>query len=267
MRMSHFGLLIIGHGTRDRRGLSGFQSIVREVSGLVAQVPVEPCFLELAEPTISEGIDRLAARGVRYVAAVPLMLLAAGHVRRDIPAQLDDAGRRHPSLTIRQTPHLGQCSLLLRLSHLRWSECVGDQGATAAEDTCLLLVSRGSRDPEATQEMLRFAEGRRQISGVGRLEVCFLTAEKPSLDEGLRRVAGLPVSKIVVQPHLLLAGYLTGKIERAVGEQRRVAGPSTRWSIAQPLGPHRLVAQAVLDIARGHLPLDEQAPAADRKAG
>ncbi len=58
------GLLLVGHGTRDPRGLAEFQTIARQVAELADGFLVEACYLELAEPSIAAAMRQLL-RAVR----------------------------------------------------------------------------------------------------------------------------------------------------------------------------------------------------------
>src|SRR3712207_2007383 len=81
-------LLVVGHGSRDPRGAGEFHELVTLVRQRAPNLAVEGGFIELSRPPISECVERLAHVGSRRVAAVPLMLLAAGHAKDDIPATL-----------------------------------------------------------------------------------------------------------------------------------------------------------------------------------
>src|SRR5688500_8451642 len=82
--MQALGYLLVGHGTRDAIGQAEFLQLAKLVAER-ASVPVEPCFLELAQPTIEEGLQRLAQRGVQRVLIIPLLLFTAGHAKQDVP--------------------------------------------------------------------------------------------------------------------------------------------------------------------------------------
>ena len=87
-------LLIVGHGSRDPRGAREFHDLVGLVRRRNPSLMVEGGFIELSSPPISECVNSLAENGTRGVAAVPLMLLAAGHAKDDIPATLKPAAER-----------------------------------------------------------------------------------------------------------------------------------------------------------------------------
>jgi sirohydrochlorin cobaltochelatase len=239
------GLLLIGHGTRDPNGLAEFAETVRLVASQVSPAAVEPAFLELASPTIAEGWERLVAHGVRRIVAAPLLLFAAGHARQDIPAALRAAAARHPQLEWRQAEPLGCHPALLELSAQRFQDAVQDAGC-AANRCRLIVVGRGSHDPQATGETARYAELLAERVGVCGVRVCFLAMAEPRLPDVLAEAAsaGNDSDPIVVQPHLLFQGELLGEIQKRVREWS-AAVPTKRWLVTRHLGPAPQVAAAV----------------------
>src|SRR5262245_1199599 len=93
-------LLLIGHGSRDAIGTAEFLATAELVRKAVAGTSVEPCFLEFAQPTIAEGFQSLAARGVGRIVAVPVLLFSAGHAKQDIPAALAAVAARFPQIAV-----------------------------------------------------------------------------------------------------------------------------------------------------------------------
>ena len=114
-------LLVVGHGSRDPRGAKEFQELVALVRERAPALAVEGGFIELSRPPISECVDRLAGGGARNIAAVPLMLLAAGHAKDDIPATLVREKMSHPELSFRYGRALGLRPELLALMDERIS--------------------------------------------------------------------------------------------------------------------------------------------------
>ncbi len=242
--MDRTGLLIVGHGTQEPEGVAAFGHVVAAVRGWVS-VPVAGCFLEFARPTIAEGVRLLVCRGVRRIVAMPLLLFAAGHVRRDIPAALEAASRGYRGVEIIQAPHLGCCEAIVALSRRRCEEAQAGLARLAPEGTAVLLVGRGSREDSAVEEMRRFAE----LRGVAQWPTgawCFLAMARPSLAEGLQRMAAGPACRIVVQPHLLFPGKLWDEVAAAVARQKEGDGVK-QWVVTRPLGPDPLVVTAVIE--------------------
>ncbi len=253
------GLLLVGHGTRSEQGASEFLATADLVARALPDAVVEPCFLELAQPTIAAGVERLVSRGARQIVVMPLLLFAAGHAKRDIPAAVKSAAAKHPSLEVRQTKHLGCHKAMLQLSAQRFWEAINPHSAhkmpdtAVLDDTALLMVGRGSLDPTATAEMHEFVELRRQITPVAHAATCFLALAEPSLADALAEIAGCKVKRIVVQPHLLFQGDLLDSLRRSISEACR-QWPQRQWLLTDQLGPHPLLADAV--VAR----IDETSP-------
>ncbi|MEM8715713.1 MAG: CbiX/SirB N-terminal domain-containing protein, partial [Cyanobacteria bacterium P01_G01_bin.4] len=49
-------VLLIGHGSRDADGRQSFLDLAAAFSEFDDRRPVIPCFLELTEPTIADGV-------------------------------------------------------------------------------------------------------------------------------------------------------------------------------------------------------------------
>lgn len=84
-------------------------------TAIVDTAIVEYAFLELSEPSIPQGIDACAAKGVTELFVLPYFLAAGRHVREDIPAAVEDGRLRHPDMTISILSHVGQSESMLDL--------------------------------------------------------------------------------------------------------------------------------------------------------
>jgi len=257
------GLLLVGHGSREAVGVEEFLVVVRQVAVAQPEWVVEPCFLEFAEPDISAGMSALAARGARSVIVLPVILFAAGHIRRDIPAAVAAAVAAHPQLVVCQAEHLGCHESLVALSEKRFAETAVDPHPASAADTQLVLVGRGSLDPEATAEMLRFAELRRARAQLASVMVGFLSMAAPPLADVLRAAASKNCCRVVVQPHLLFGGVL---LTRLGDEVQALAAQHSRieWCISPHLGADALLVEALLDRAHRALISDQNRAGASR---
>jgi sirohydrochlorin ferrochelatase len=235
------GLLLVGHGTREPAGVDEFMTIARLISDRFPQGPVEPSFLEFATPAIADGVARLAEQGVRRVVVAPVILFAARHIRRDIPAAVARAAASYPQLQVTQAEHLGCHDALVRLSEQRYDEAIVGQGSVAPERTWLVLVGRGSHDSAAREEMMQFAAARHSPARASAVRVAFLAMATPTLANVLEDAARSGMQRIVVQPHLLFAGELLARLHGAVAHSQ------AHWLTTGHLGPSELVAEAVLE--------------------
>ncbi len=294
-------VLLVGHGTRDPSGQQELLDTAALVQRLLPDSPLEAGFLELAEPSIPAALARLSARlpgdsgpqptfGGQLLIA-PLLLFAAGHAKRDIPAAVEraadlcgfDGG-------IRQVEHLGCQRALLRLSELRYQQAIAGRAAIAPEQTLLVFVGRGSRDEQATAEMHEFARRRIERTPVGQSQVCFVAMAEPRFESVLQQISEelrwgklASVRRVVVQPHLMFRGELLERIKHRVlnhvgGKQQNrlwddpresctdesvgeanaaVDARGVEWLVAAHLGCHQLLAEAIAARITDYVPVDE----------
>ncbi|MDX6702037.1 MAG: sirohydrochlorin cobaltochelatase, partial [Baekduia sp.] len=160
-------LLIVGHGTRDADGLAEFHALAGLVREAAGALPIETGFIELAEPLVDAAVDRLVARGPRDVVSVPLVLLAAGHLKNDGPASLERARGRHPGVRFRLGRDLGIDPAVLAVAEDRIRAELGDADPAT---TAVVLVGRGSSDPDACGDLYKVARLLGDGRGLGIVE-------------------------------------------------------------------------------------------------
>src|SRR5256885_15505211 len=106
-------LLLVGHGSRSAAGVADYWEFAAVLRNEAPDLRVGCGFIELAEPDLDTAIDDLVAGGATSVAAVPLVLLGAGHLKDDGPAALARARDRHPHVHFAYGRDLGIHPLVL----------------------------------------------------------------------------------------------------------------------------------------------------------
>jgi sirohydrochlorin cobaltochelatase len=204
-------LLIVGHGTVDRRGVMEFRRFVDRVRDRMAaaDVAVAGGFIELSAPAVTEAWGDLAAQGHRRLAAVPLVLVAAGHAKGDIPAALEREVRRHPGTSYRFGRPLGPHPVLLSLLAERIADVVAPDDRA---DTAVVLVGRGATDPDANAEVCKVARLLQETRGFAFVETAFVSLARPDVAEGLTRARLLGARRVVVAPYFLFDGVLPQRV-------------------------------------------------------
>jgi sirohydrochlorin cobaltochelatase len=236
-------LLIVGHGSRDPRGAREFHDLVGLVRRRNQSLMVEGGFIELSRPPISECVDRLAEEGARHIAAVPLMLLSAGHAKNDIPATLVREKMNHPAMSFRYGRALGIRPELLELLDDRVSAVVSDR---EKEDTAVLIVGRGSSDPDANSDLAKIArlfyEGRPYPA----VESAYVSMTPPDVGTALDRCRKLGAKRIVVFSYFLFTGVLEERI-RQQAEEFANANRDVNVCYAGYFGPDQRVADLLVE--------------------
>ena len=230
-------LLIVGHGTRSDAGVAEFTRLVRQVRDRAAgRVPaVDGGFIELARPSVADAVARLVppgAGGPRPIAAVPLVLTAAGHGKGDIPAALARELVRHPGLSCSYGRPLGPHPVLQDILEARIDAALA---GAPRRDTVVVLAGRGSTDPDANAEIAKVARLLWEGRGYAGAEFCFISLAEPSVPAALARAVLLGARRIVVAPYFLFPGVLP---DRVAAQSHEFAGrhPGLAVTVAGPIG-------------------------------
>lgn len=222
-------LMLVGHGTVDGRGVAEFVAFTDRVRRRLGEdgVDVDGGFIELSTPTVHEAWSSLARRGHRIMAAVPLVLVAAGHAKGDIPAALAREVVRDPGTGFLLGRPLGPHPVLLDVLDRRIAVALGGAAAldgAATRDTIVLLVGRGSTDPDANAEVCKVARLLQEGRGYGGVETAFVSLSRPDVAAGLARCRLLGARRVVVAPYFLFHGVLP----------RRVVDQARAFGVAHP---------------------------------
>lgn len=244
--MTEPALLIAGHGSRHQGGVAEFFALADRVRALAPSRAVGCGFIELSPPPVSVAAADLVASGARDVVVVPLMLLAAGHAKNDIPALIARERLAHPGVRFRYARDLGIHPELLAIVDERL------EAALAPEEraqTAVLLVGRGSSDPDANADMYKIARLLNEGRPYPMVETCFIGITGPRLPEGLERCRRLGATRIVVVPYFLFTGVLEERIH-AQSAAFVAAHGEIEVRVAGYLGPDDRVARLVLERYR-----------------
>jgi sirohydrochlorin cobaltochelatase len=101
------GLVVLAHGARDARWSEPLERLRARVAERAPRLRVELAFLEHLAPDLGGAVGRLADSGCVAVTVVPVFLGQGGHVRRDVPLEIDAVRRRFPSIDLRVSPSAG----------------------------------------------------------------------------------------------------------------------------------------------------------------
>jgi sirohydrochlorin cobaltochelatase len=241
--MSKIGVMVCGHGSRDDEAVREFAAVARGIASRLPQYPVESGFLEFARPIIRDGLDRLRQQGVSRILAVPGMLFAAGHVKNDVPSVLNTYAAQH-GLRIDYGRDLAVDLKLLRAAGQRIEEAESvSSRRVPREETLLMVVGRGTSDPDANSNIAKVARMLWEGMGFGWMEVCYSGVTFPLVAPGLEHAVKLGYRRIIVFPYFLFTGVLVKRIYR-ITDQMAERHPGIEFLKARYLNDHPLVLDA-----------------------
>ena len=241
------GVMICGHGSRDPEAVAEFEQAAAGLKALLPENDVEFGYLEFARPVIREGFEKLAARGVQRILALPSMLFAASHVKNDLPSEVNGFAADFPRIEMRFGRELSIEPKLLKAAaeRIEEGERLGKPDVPRSE-SLLLVIGRGTTDPDANSNISKLARMLWEGMGFGWAEVGFSGTASPLTEPALRHAVKLGFKRIVVFPYFLFTGVLVKRIYAACD---RVAAnhPEIEIIKAPYLRDHPMVLDCLVD--------------------
>jgi sirohydrochlorin cobaltochelatase len=209
--MTKTAVLICGHGSRDPEAIVEFELLATALRPRFSEFDFAIGYLEFARPTIRDGLAALAARGARRILAIPGMLLAGSHVKRDLPREISSFMAGQPEVDVRLARDLSIGSRLRSAATDRIATAVPDQAISRAE-SMLVVAARGANDPDANSSITELASSLGGEMGFGAAEAGFAGVAQPRVEAALGHSARLGFRRIIVFPYFLFAGVLVKRI-------------------------------------------------------
>lgn len=185
---------------------------------------------------------RARAAGVQQVRLVPLFLLAGVHVMEDIPAEVEQARRALPNLTLEVCPHLGSHPGMLELLRHKLR-------ATSVETP--VVLAHGSRRAGGNDSICALAQS---LGGTAAF-----WAVAPKLESQIIHHMQSGVQRVAILPYFLFAGTTTDAITHLT-EELAERFPKMGFHLLPPLGPSPELARLVIDLALDQVPTKAQQP-------
>ena len=206
--MTETAVLLCGHGSRDPEAIEEFEIAAAALRGRLAPQDFATGYLEFAQPTIQQGLADLMARGARRILAVPGMLFAASHVKNDLPWEMNSFMAANPGIEVRLGRDLAIDPKLLAAAAERIASAVPED----RQDSLLVVVGRGTNDPDANSNIAKITRMLWEGMGFGWAETAYSGVAHPRVDAALDRAARLGFRRIVVFPYFLFTGVLVKRI-------------------------------------------------------
>jgi len=151
---------------------------------------------------------------------------------------------QNPGTVISYGRELGIDLKMIRAAGERIQQAIdaadADEGTVALHDTLLMVVGRGSSDPDANSNVSKVMRMLWEGFGFGWAETCYSGVTFPLVGPGLSHAAKLGYKRIIVFPYFLFTGVL---VKRIYSETDAVAAnhPDIQFIKASYLSDHPLV--------------------------
>ncbi|WP_087973180.1 sirohydrochlorin chelatase [Oceanobacillus rekensis] len=231
------GILYVSHGSRIKEATNEAVEFITSVKKLVNIPLQESCFLELAEPNVTEGIDNLVKQGASRISIVPVLLLSAGHYFKDIPEVVNQSKEKYPEITFTYGQPLGvqdQFTTIL-------AERIEETNVPVKADAKILLVGRGSRNPQTKIDIKNIANKLQGQTNI-QVDICFLAACEPSFEQGIQSSLSEEHSQIFIVPYLWFTGVLMDFLETKVSD---LFEADKEFVLCRQLGDHPAMKNAL----------------------
>ena len=245
----NYGIMICGHGSRNQNAVREFSVLAERIKAAFPSWPVDYGYLEFANPVITHGLDALRAQGANHILAVPGMLFAAGHAKNDIPSVLNTYAAQNRGVKIDYGRELGIDLKMIRAAGDRIKESLVASGwneGDSLHDTMLVVVGRGSSDPDANSNVSKVMRMLWEGLGFGWGETAYSGVTFPLVEPALEHVSKLGFKRIVVFPYFLFTGVL---VKRIYSQTDEVAArhPEIQFIKADYLNDHPLVIETMVE--------------------
>ncbi|MFG1932304.1 sirohydrochlorin chelatase [Mycobacterium sp. NPDC048908] len=219
-------LVLTAHGSADPRSAESAHEVAATICRMRRDVDVRVAFCEQTFPNLR---DVLAGTG-RNTAVVPLLLADAYHARVDIPALIAESGTDAIQAGVLGEDDRLVAVLRQRLTHAGVSQLDSGVG--------VLVTAVGSSRPQANARTALVADYLAQHTR-WTTTTAFATGPQPTLAQAADVLRERGATRLVIAPWFLAHGRITDRVAEFALAQG--------ISMSAPLGPHRLVADTVLD--------------------
>lgn len=205
-------ILYICHGSRVKAGQQAALAFIEKTMETNVAPIQEACFLELAEPSIAEGVARCIERGASEIVALPFLLLRAGHANIDIPTELQEVMKAYPHIPLYYGDPIGVDSRMVDVLIDRLHET----SDVIPNDATVLIIGRGSSDPATLEDFAEIQRLFQEKTGLLHVSVGYLAACEPHYEDELSKLLEKNPKDLYILPYLLFTGILMKTIERTV---------------------------------------------------
>jgi len=229
-------LVLLGYGSADPRVARVSRQIRTRLLRARPNLEVEVAFLDHCAPSAPQVVAELAARGVREVVLVPLLLSDAFHAQVEVPSVVAAVSAAHPELRVTASRPIGPEAALLTVIDRRLRDAL--RARRIGELDGLVFAAAGSTDVRSNAIVARRA---RQWATHHRLPcvTAFAIASGPTTAEAVRTLRSQGRRHVAVGSWFLAPGALFTR-------QAELAYEAGAVAVSEPMGAEPEIADVAL---------------------
>jgi sirohydrochlorin ferrochelatase len=110
-------LIVLAHGSRREQSNEEIRDLTRKIARHSdnTYAATECAFLEIAQPSIPDAIDKCIEQGATSIVALPYFLSEGNHVTTDIPEIFDQKQAQYPDVNMKLKDYVGKAPGMLSL--------------------------------------------------------------------------------------------------------------------------------------------------------
>jgi sirohydrochlorin ferrochelatase len=231
VRPARVGVVLVAHGSRDRRAAEATRALAWAVGAARPDLDIRAAFLDHSEPRPVNVLGDLERAGHRRAVMVPLLLTAAYHGRVDVPAEVAAARAAGLRLDVDISDVLGPSDgrvdplLIKALVRRLHADCAVGGGPRF---DAVVLAAAGTRNGRARGGVGRVAAALSDHLGLS-VRVAYASAAPPAAGVAVARLRAAGARRVGVAAYFLAPGLLYD----AAAVAARAAGAV---GVAAPLG-------------------------------
>ncbi len=101
------GILILAHGSRAEHTKNTLKTIVEPVREKLTDKIIQTAFMQFDDMNIDKGLTALMEKGATEIKVIPYFLFDGVHIHEDIPNEIAEFTKKHPSVSITLGKTLG----------------------------------------------------------------------------------------------------------------------------------------------------------------
>lgn len=212
------GILLCGHGSRTKSGTDAFKKLIELLKNRYKDYEVDYGFLEFNHPVYEASVERMYQKGIRKIYALPVILFAGSHAKNDIPYEMNTIQSYYGDLTIKLGRPIGVSSFLIELAKKRVLEVEAKLPPLDRKKTCLLVIGRGTTDPDGNSDVHKLACIIGEGMGFGFTTVAYSGTAYPTIPEALPLIDKLEFERVIAIPFFFFTGILLQRVYRQIDE-------------------------------------------------